>query len=71
MTGKEFKEALKRAGYTQARFAEVMGVHRTVIGRQCAADEVDPSWAFALAGLIAASSANTVSSLVAEYDIKA
>ena len=68
MTGENFKIALKAAGYTQGQFAQAMGVHRTVIGRQCAAQEVDRYWVYALAGLIATKSGQLVTGLVAEYD---
>lgn len=40
MTGLEFRGALDEAGITQTMFAEQMGVHRTVIGRQMARKEV-------------------------------
>lgn len=69
MTGHQFRQALKAAGYNQGQFAAVMGVHRTAIGRQCAAAEVDRVWVFALAGLKAARTANDVAGLVAEYDL--
>lgn len=66
MTGSEFKTALKAAGYTQGQFAEAMGVHRTVIGRQCGADAVDRYWIYALAGLIAARESQVIAALVAD-----
>lgn len=69
MTGDDFRQALKDAGYNQGQFAAVMGVHRTLIGRLCAAAEVEPHWVFALAGLVAARSASTVTTLVAAYDV--
>lgn len=69
MTGGKFKAAFKAAGYNQGQFAGVMGVHRTAIGRQCASAEVDRVWVFALAGLVAGRSADSVTSLVAEYDL--
>lgn len=68
MTGSEFKAALKAAGYTQAAFAQVMGVHRETIGKQCAADKVEPYWAYALAGLVAATSAEAVMEIVGKID---
>lgn len=69
MTGDGFRQALKDAGYNQGQFAAVMGVHRTLIGRLCAAAEVEPHWVFALAGLVAARQSAAVSGLVAEYDL--
>lgn len=68
MRGEEFKAALKLADLNQGQFADAMGVHRTVIGRQCNADEVDRYWVYALAGWIAATSANQVITLVAKYN---
>ncbi|MFJ3317196.1 hypothetical protein ACIPLR_17715 [Herbaspirillum huttiense] len=64
MTGPEFKQALKAAGYTQAAFAHVMDVHRETIGKQCQAEAVDRVWVYALAGLIAGTSAATVTAIV-------
>lgn len=64
MTGKEFEAAVKAAGYTQKRFAEIMGVARTTIARQYEAEEVSPYWVYALAGLIAGTAAGEVVSLV-------
>lgn len=65
MTGQEFANALKAAGYTQKAFAEVMKVHRTTVGRCCGADdEVEPLWVYALVGLVAAKAAGTVTALV-------
>lgn len=69
MTGSEFKAALKAAGYNQGQFAQVMKVHRTVIGRQYDLAAVEPVWIYALAGLIAARSAQSVTALVAECDL--
>lgn len=54
MKGFEFKAQIKEAGYTQERFADIMGVDRTVIIRQGKKDDIDPVWAFAIAGLMAA-----------------
>lgn len=68
MTGSEFKAALKAAGYTQAAFAHVMGVHRETIGKQCQADRVERYWAYALAGLVAAASADAVTGIVGRID---
>lgn len=56
---------MKAAGYTQKRFAEIMGVHRTAIARQYKAENVEPAWVYALAGLIASKSANDVVALIA------
>jgi len=64
MTGKEFEAAVKAAGYTQKRFAEIMGVARTTIARQYEAEEVSPYWVYALAGLISGTAAVEVVSLV-------
>lgn len=68
MTGPEFKEALKAAGYTQAAFAHVMGVHRETIGKQCQSAKVERVWVYALAGLIAGTSAATVTEIVGKTD---
>lgn len=64
MKGFEFRGALEEVGLTQKEFAEVMGVHRTVIGRQFAAKQVDPYWVFALGGLLAWRNAKTLTALV-------
>ena len=64
MTGAEFKAELKAAGYNQVAFAQLMGVHRETIGNQCAADQVERYWVYALAGLVAANSAEAVVSIV-------
>ena len=64
MKGYEFRGALGEAGMTQKEFAEAMNVHRTVIGRQCNAKEVDTCWVYALAGLLALRSARTLTVLV-------
>jgi DNA-binding XRE family transcriptional regulator len=68
MTGKEFVVALKAAGYTQKRFAEIMGVHRTTVQRQVDTMAVDPCWVYALAGLIAGKAAGEVAELVSKAD---
>ena len=68
MTGAEFKAALKAAGYNQAAFAQLMGVHRETIGKQCQADKVERYWVYALAGLVATSSAHAVTSIVEKID---
>lgn len=64
MTGQEYAAAVKAAGYTQKRFAEVMGVHRTTIAERFVAEAVEPYWVYALAGLIAGQSASAVIKLV-------
>lgn len=64
MTGIEFMAKLKAAGYNQTSFAEIMGVHRTVIVRQVESDKVKNYWVYALAGAIAGKSANEVAELV-------
>lgn len=68
MTGEEFKIAAKSAGYNQGQFAAAMGVHRTLIGRLFAAEEVERHWVYALAGLIATKAGTQACRLVAEYD---
>lgn len=68
MTGHEFAASVKAAGYTQKRFAEVMGVHRTTIAERFAANDVEPYWVYALAGLIAGQSAGDVIKLVSLAD---
>ena len=65
MTGQEFEAAVKAAGYTQKRFAELMGVHRTTIAERYQAETVEPYWVYALAGLIAGKAAGEVTTLVA------
>lgn len=68
MTGIEFKAALKAAGYTQAAFAIAMGVHRETIGKQCQAEQVERYWMYALAGIVAVSSAAAVMGIVGNID---
>lgn len=68
MTGQEFTAAVKAAGYTQKRFAETMGVHRTTIADRFNADSVEPYWVYALAGLIAGTAAGAVVGLVSKAD---
>ena len=69
MTGQEFAGAVKAAGYTQKRFAEVMGVHRTTIADRFNAESVEPYWVYALAGLIAGMAAGEVFDLVSKADL--
>ena len=64
MTGIEFRAALSEHGFTQSEFASIMGVHRTVIGRQFAAKAVGQMWVYALAGLMAARTASSISMIV-------
>lgn len=64
MKGFEFRGALEEEGISQKEFADEMGVHRTVIGRQFAAKQVDPYWVYALAGLLALRNAKTLNALV-------
>lgn len=64
MRGADFSAAIKEAGYTQQRFAEIMGVHRTRIARQSASDTVEPYWVYALAGLVARKNSDEVRVLV-------
>lgn len=66
MTGIEFEQAVKAAGYTQKRFAEIMGVYRTTIANQYQAVEVEPFWVYALAGLIAAKSTKEIADIVSK-----
>ena len=68
MTGQEFAAAVKAAGYTQKRFAEIMGVHRTTIADRFNATVVEPYWVYALAGLIAGTAAGEVVNLVSKAD---
>ena len=70
MTGKEFAAAVKAAGYTQKRFAELMGVHRTTVADRFVAETVEPYWVYALAGLIAGDAAVKVAELVAFADLE-
>lgn len=60
---------LKAAGYTQAAFAQVMGVHRETIGKQCNAEQVETYWLHSLAGLVAADSARLILSIVGNIDV--
>ena len=69
MTGKEFEAAVKAAGYTQKRFAEIMGVARTTIARQYEAEEVSPYWVYSLAGPISGEAARKVVELVSDANI--
>ena len=64
MTGNEFRSALNDAGLTQREFADEMGVHRTVIGRQFAAAAVEPYWVYALVGVLAARTSRTIAAMV-------
>lgn len=64
MTGNELRAALDQAGISQRDFAELMGVHRTVIGRQFQAKQVAHYWAYALAGLIASRMAKDLCMMV-------
>lgn len=68
MTGQEFAAAVKAAGYTQKRFAEIMGVHRTTVAERFTTDSVEPYWVYALAGLIAGVAASEVAELVSHAD---
>jgi transcriptional regulator with XRE-family HTH domain len=68
VTGQEFAAAVKAAGYTQKRFAEVMGVHRTTVAERFNAETVEPYWVYALAGLIAGKAAGEVVALVSYAD---
>ncbi|MDR5791752.1 helix-turn-helix transcriptional regulator [Caballeronia sp. LP003] len=63
MTGAEFRAALKEAGYSQSSFADLMGVHRNRIIARCKALEVEPYWAYALAGLIAVNAAKKIGNI--------
>jgi transcriptional regulator with XRE-family HTH domain len=53
MTGREFHDAMKQAGFTQKKFAEAMGVDRGRIVARCAAQQVEQYWIYALAGIVA------------------
>lgn len=69
MTGAEFEAEIRAAGFSQVRFAKVMGVHRTTIAARCVPDyEVEPHWRFALAGLIASKAMGEVARLVDDLD---
>ncbi len=68
MTGQEFEQAVKAAGYTQKRFAEIMGVFRTTIARAYQSAEVEPFWVYALAGLIASKSTKEIIDIVSKAD---
>lgn len=64
MTGAEFKGALKRAGLSQTKFAELMGVHRNRIIARCKSAEVEPYWTYALIGLIAQDANSEIASIL-------
>ena len=64
MKGHEFRAALLDAGMSQKEFADLMEVHRTVIGRQFAAERVDPHWVYAFGGVLALRTAQSVVMLV-------
>lgn len=64
MKGFEFRAAMEAAGLKQKDFAEAMGVHRTVIGRQFSATEVEQYWVYALAGLLATRQARDLMMMV-------
>lgn len=68
MTGAEFAEAVKAAGYNQKAFAKAMGVHRTTIAERFAAEAVEPYWVYALAGLVAGAASSQVAALVGQAD---
>lgn len=57
MTGSEFEAAIKAAGYSQRKFAELLGVDRKTVGARCQAEEVDPLFAYAALGVLAEQSA--------------
>ncbi|WP_341744826.1 helix-turn-helix transcriptional regulator [Azonexus hydrophilus] len=65
MTGLDFRNLLISSGLTQQEFANEMGVHRTVIGRQYKAKVVDPVWSYALAGYLAMRQARELVSAMA------
>ncbi|MEN2425948.1 helix-turn-helix transcriptional regulator [Chromobacterium vaccinii] len=64
MTGKEFEKAINAAGYSQRKFAELLGVDRKTIGARCLADEVDSLFAYALLGVLAENSARQLADVV-------
>ena len=68
MTGAEFKGALKRAGFSQTKFAELMGVHRNRIITRCKSAEVEPYWTYALIGLIAQSANSEIASILHSHE---
>ena len=70
MTGNEFEQAVKAAGYTQKKFGEVMGVYRTTIANQYQSAEVEPFWVYALAGLIASKSTKEILDIVSKANKK-
>lgn len=53
MTGADFEAAIKKAGYSQRRFAELLGVDRRTIAARCQAEEVDPLFTYAILGVLA------------------
>ncbi len=70
MTGKEFEEAIKTAGYSQRRFADLLGIDRKTIGARCQADEVDPLFAYAVLGVLAEQSAKQLVAVVEQVGQK-
>lgn len=60
MTGSDFRAAVLATGLTMTEFAGEMGVHRSVLSRQCGKKTVEQRWVYALAGLVAIRSAETL-----------
>ncbi|AXK38496.1 hypothetical protein [Crenobacter cavernae] len=64
MTGQEFEAAIKAAGYSQRKLAELLDVDRKTIGARCQAAEVDPLFAYAVLGVLAEQSAKQLVAVV-------
>ncbi len=64
MTGAEFEVAIKTAGYSQRKLAELLGVDRKTISARCQAAEVDPLFAYAILGILAEQSAKQLVGVV-------
>lgn len=70
MTGKEFEAAIKTAGYSQRKIADLLGVDRKTIGARCQASEVDPLFAYAVLGVLAEQSAKQLVAVVEQVGQK-
>ena len=70
MTGAEFEVAIKTAGYSQRKLAELLGVDRKTISARCQAAEVDPLFAYAILGILAEQSARQLVGVVEQLSPK-
>ena len=70
MTGAEFEVAIKTAGYSQRKLAELLGVDRKTSSARCQAAEVDPLFAYAILGILAEQSAKQLVGVVEQLKPK-